>query len=433
MFDIKAQAACFLDRGATLVEADTPYVKRILRQTFDLETFNKLNGTVKYLGVSGTFKEMIDLFCKDELCTPAGFRIAWNLEKNGLLCADLIRDIGYEKNGVPRPTSVLFSADCCDPYEIADFKNILANITTNPVIIYDRFLTNPKANIGNQFKTREEVLMELHRIVGSGADISVELNDPFASDEEILEEAESFTELIPKSCLVVKVPHFGPLTKDNIGLLAAGSFPERYSNATTKSAFRCHDIALMLREHGYRVNFTLMFEPYQVALALQAKPYFINCFVRNRYWMNEELSKLLKSYDATGNEGYLEQLQKHLIAKDYLCPSDAAMNLTQVAQRARDLLTYRGWYAEGADGLDEARDALRQLKRSGLPESKLIICSMGGDLMYPQLDKMLLEDEFSDMKHKVVISAAPDYFAQFTSTPDVLAYNRNFAKAALKA
>ena len=433
MADIKVQTAHFLDNGATMVEADIPYIRRVLKQTFNLKTFNQLIGHVKYLGVSRNLKEMVDLFCENEDGTPAGFRIEWVLEDNGLLRADLIRDIGYEKNGIPRPTNMLFSADCCDPYEVDSFKHILSNITTNPVIIYDRFLTNPKANIGNKFKTREEVLSELHKIVGPGADISVELNNPFSSDEEILAEAESFTELIPKSCLVVKVPHFGPLTKENISLLSKGSFPKRYNNATTKSAFRCHDIALMLHEHGYRVNFTLMFEPYQIALALQARPYFINCFVRNRYWMSDEMDKQLKRYEVTGDEKHLEKLQKYMIEKDYLCSADATMSLNEVAQRARQLLAYRDWDGTGSDGLDQARDALRHLKRSHLPDSKLIVCSMGGDFMYPQLDKMLLEEEFSDMKHRVVISAAPDYFAQFTSAPDVLSYNRNFAKAAMKA
>ncbi|MFR9063037.1 MAG: hypothetical protein ACLVJO_04295 [[Clostridium] scindens] len=36
-------------------------------------------------------------------------------------------------------------------------------------------------------------------------------------------------------------------------------------------------------QNGYRVNFTLMFEPAQTALALQAKPYFISSFIRHRY------------------------------------------------------------------------------------------------------------------------------------------------------
>lgn len=430
---IQVCLSSFMDCGAIAVEKDKPYLKRILNQPFAFEEFARLTSFVKYVGVSSYFREIVDLFGGGNEDVPAGFRLTYSLQSGGLLQADLVRDIGYGKNNEPRPTKVLFSADCCDPYEVADFKNMLANITTNPVIIYDRFLTNPKANVGNRFHTREEVLQEIHRIVGPGVDISVELNNPFASDEEILAEAESFTKLIPKCCLVVKVPHFGPLTAENVHQLGSGSFPLRYNEGTTKSAFRCHDIALMLREHGFRVNFTLMFEPHQIALALQAKPYFINCFVRNRYWFCREVSALLDSYDASGDERSLEQIRKLMIEKDYLSAKDGDLSLQEVARQARWILSYRNWSRDGAnDGLDEARDALRQLARSNLDESKLIVCSMGGE-MYAQLDKMLLEDEFKDMGHRVVISAAPDYFAQFASAPDVLTYNRSFVKAAQKA
>lgn len=433
MDQIRVCLSSFMDCGAIAVEKDKPYLKRILNQSFSFEEFARLSNFVKYIGVSSYFREIIDLFSGGNEDLPAGFRLTYSLQSGGLLQADLIRDIGYGKNNEPRPTKVLFSADCCDPYEVADFKNMLANITTNPVIIYDRFLTNPKANVGNRFHTREEVLQEIHRIVGPGVDISVELNNPFASDEEILAEAESFTKLIPKCCLVVKVPHFGPLTAENVHQLGSGSFPLRYNEGTTKSAFRCHDIALMLREHGFRVNFTLMFEPHQIALALQAKPYFINCFVRNRHWFCSEVSALLDSYVASGDERFLEQIRKLMIEKDYLSAKDGDLSLQEVARQACWILSYRNWSRDGVnDGLDEARDALRQLARSNLDESKLIVCSMGGE-MYAQLDKMLLEDEFKDMGHRVVISAAPDYFAQFATAPDVLTYNRSFVKAAQKA
>lgn len=432
--DIQVSLAGLLEYGVTAVDQDFPYLQRILTQEIPMDLALKLKGIVKYLGVSSYFRTIVDLFGAGNQDLPAGFRLNYTIKKGGLLEADLIRDIGYEKNNRPKPTKVLFSADCCDPYEIASFKNLMSNITTNPVIIYDRFLTNPKANVGNLFKTREEVLRELHQIAGSGVDISVELNNPFASDEEILAEAESFTELIPKCCLVIKVPHFGPLTGENISELAKGQFPIRYNRGTTKSAFRCHDVALMLHEKGYRVNFTLMFESYQIALALQTKPYFINCFVRNRHGVCTAISSLIAYYEKTGERSYLQNLRDLLLQKDYLSSADADLPLEEVLKQAKWLLAYRKWTPdEYNDGLDEARDALRQLDRSNLPESKLIVCSMGGDLMYPQLDRMLLEEEFKDMGHRVVISAAPDYFAQFASAPDVLTYNRSFAKAAKKA
>jgi hypothetical protein len=34
---------------------------------------------------------------------------------------------------------------------------MLANLTCNPGIVYDLFINNPKANVGNKFKTRDEV------------------------------------------------------------------------------------------------------------------------------------------------------------------------------------------------------------------------------------------------------------------------------------
>ena len=48
--------------------------------------------------------------------------------------------------------------------------------------MYDLFINNPKANVGNAFHTHDEVMTELGRILGPGCDISVELNNPFEED-----------------------------------------------------------------------------------------------------------------------------------------------------------------------------------------------------------------------------------------------------------
>ncbi len=37
------------------------------------------------------------------------------MEGEGLLCIDLKRDIAYGKNGIKRPTDVIFSADSANP------------------------------------------------------------------------------------------------------------------------------------------------------------------------------------------------------------------------------------------------------------------------------------------------------------------------------
>ena len=72
--------------------------------------------------------------------TPAGFRVESTLEKDGLLKFDLVRDISYDKNGVKRPTGVIFSADSANPYEVAPIAPLLGNLTCNPGIVYDLFI-----------------------------------------------------------------------------------------------------------------------------------------------------------------------------------------------------------------------------------------------------------------------------------------------------
>ena len=238
-----------------------------------------------YLGVTPAFRKVIDYFHagKDEI--PAGFRVELRMESEGALRLDLVRDISYAENGVKRPTHVLFSADSANPYEVEPIKAMIANLTCNPGIIYDLFINNPKANLGHRFNTRDEVMKELGTILGPGCDISVELNNPFArSEQELLDEAYHFRELLSEYRVVIKVPHTGPVNADNMGQLLTGNkkFSKRYDDVETRDAFRGHNLALLLHEHGFRVNFTLMFEPYQTLLALQAKPYFINSFIRHR-------------------------------------------------------------------------------------------------------------------------------------------------------
>ena len=59
--------------------------------------------------------------------------------------------------------------------------------------------------MGGRYKNRDEVLKDIGDILGSGCDISVELNDPFNSSEsEILEEAARFRELLSPYRVVIK-------------------------------------------------------------------------------------------------------------------------------------------------------------------------------------------------------------------------------------
>jgi hypothetical protein len=70
------------------------------------------------------------------------------------------------------------------------------------------------------------------------------------------------------------------------------------------------------------------------------------------------------------------------------------------------------------------------LKQCNLPDTRLIVCSMEGPNNYPDLDRLLTEEEFKDMIGKVVITAEPNYLAQFTSTNQVVTYQRRFMNAA---
>ena len=351
-----------------------------------------------------------------------------------VLRADLKRNISYDKNGQKRPTNLLFSADSANPYEVAPVAGMLSNLTCNPGIIYDLFINNPKANVGGQFKDRDEVITEIGRILGPGCDISVELNDPFRkSDSEILEEAAHFKEMLSEYRVVIKVPHTGPVNRNNVGQLLSGDkkLDRRYNNVSTEDAFRGHNLALMLHEHGYRVNFTLMFETPQTALALQARPYFINSFIRHRYMQSKAMQQFLELYKATGDRKFLEDLRTFMVSKDYYAAGEEGVDLLSVKEKAETILAQRHINdREGHDGLDGVRHNLRLLRQTNMEDTRLIICSMEGDWNYYDIDKLLASEEFSDMAGRVVLTAEPNYLAQFSSANLVVSYQRRFMNAA---
>ena len=428
-FSVSGTVGALMSAGVAVIPGHEPYFDRVKSCPMSVDDFLRLSQYVKALGVTDNFKQIIDYFQSPAGETPAGFRVEYEIAADGALLADLKRDIGYGKNSVKRGTGVLYSADCANPYEIYDCRNVIANVTTNPAIIYNTFINNPKANVGGKFKTREEVMIEIANTLGPGVDISVELNNPFASEQEILEEAAQFKEILSPYRLVVKIPHLGPITQENLPTLLGDGFPRRYNEATAASAFRSHDLALMLHEHGYHTNFTIMAESHQTSMALQAKPSFINTFVRNRYHHNEQFEKLLKCYEATGDENFLIQLRAYMIQTYYLAGKDSDLNLFEVKRTAEWLLKYRQWDGKGRDGLDQARHNLRVLRQSNLPETKLIICSLDGEQL-ASVEDMLMEEEFNGMSDRVVITVSPDYLAHFTSSPAVLQYNKSFITAA---
>lgn len=398
------------------------------------KNFSILAGKVKHIGFSDRFNDVIRTFKTPENETPAGFRIESALKSGGLLEFDLVRDISYDKNGLKRPTGVIFSADSANPYEVAPIAPLLGNLTCNPGIVYDLFINNPKANVGGKFKTRDEVMIELGKVLGPGCDISVELNNPFEEDfDKILEECETFKKILTEYRLVIKVPHTGPVNAQNVGELLEGDkkFSIAYDKPATADALRGHNLAIKLREHGYRINYTLMFEPYQTNLALQAKPYFINSFIRHRSKQSADIKKFLDDFECGGNDAALTGLRAFLLNNDYLPKGAADCDLKEVLKLGKDIVKYRNFdNPYGSDGLDGVRHNLKLLRNCSLRDTRLIICSMEGEYNYPDIDNLMADPEYADIIDRVVITAEPAYLARWTSTNQVISYQRRFMNAA---
>ncbi len=412
---------------------DEEFVKRIRNHEIPAEMYDFLSKRIKAIGVTEEFKKVIRFFKVPQNETPAGFRVEYNLCYDGLVEANLVRDISYDKNGKKRPTKVLFSADTANPYEVEKIKDLIANLTCNPAIIYNLFINNPEANVGNKYKDRDEVMRDIGNILGPGCDISVELNDPFnASESEILEECERFKELLSEYRVVIKVPHTGPVNKNNVSELLNGNkrFNLRYDEGNTGDFFRGHNLALMLHEHGYRVNFTLMFETYQTALALQAKPYFINSFITFRETQSRYMAGLMKAYEETADPVFVDMLKQYMIENDYVSAREASGDTFSAYSRAKEILRYREFEDNpAADGLDGIRHNLRCLKQANLPDTRLIICNFHNCNTYPYIDKLLMEPEFADMADRIVITGPPNLLASYTSSPLVIQFHRRFMNA----
>jgi hypothetical protein len=399
--------------------------------------FLNLKNTVKHLAFSARWKDVIQTFNVPAGETPPGFRIESVLEADGILKLDMARDISYDKNGVKRPTGVVFSADSANPYEVEPIAPLLGNLTCNPGIVYDLFINNPKANVGGKFKTRDEVITEIGRILGPGCDVSVELNNPFEKDfDKILAECEVFKKILSEYRLVVKVPHTGPVNAGNVHELLEGDkrFSIRYDQGSTADALWGHNLALKLRENGYRINYTLMFEPYQTNLALQAKPYFINSFIRHRGKQSAAIKQFLDMYELTGEPKHLADLRGFMLANDYLAKNDAEHDLLDVLKLGKDIVKYRNIEnSYGADGLDGVRHNLRLLRQCSLRDTRLIICSMEGEYNYPDIDRLMADPEYADVIDRIIITAEPGYLARFSSTNQVVSYQRRFMNAAAGA
>lgn len=425
--------ASLLEKNTTVVPGDESFVRRALHKELSQDEFSLLRTCVRHIGVTERFRDVLRTFPVAENETPAGFEIRYELAPDGLLNIDLKRNISYDKNGEKRPTKFIYSADSANPYEIAPIKDLIGNLTCNPGIIYDLFINNPEANVGHKYHTRDEVMKDIADLLGPGCDISVELNDLFADFSAILEEAQKFREMFSEYRMVIKVPHTGPVNASNVGQLLAGDkkLSTRWNQAATADYLHGHNLALRLQENGFRVNYTLMFEPWQTGMALQAKPYFINSFVRQRYGVTSYINGLLTAYQKTYDERFLKDLRAFMLKWDFLSSKDQDMDLLQVERIARETVAYRKINdPEGFDGLDGVRHNLRMLRNCNLEDTRLIICSIEGSRMYPELDKLMAEEEFRDMTDRIVITTDPAYLAQNTSAPQIITYQRRFMNAA---
>lgn len=421
-----------LGENTKVIPGHETYAIRAMDKEISTEEFMFLSKAVKFIGVTENFKKIIDYFKVPANETPAGFRVEYHMAPNNELLIDLKRDISYDKNGQKRPTKFLFSADTANPYELAPIKNLIGNLTCNPGIIYDLFINDPTKNVGNKYKNRDEVMEEIGRILGPGCDISVELNNPFADLSEILEEAAHFKEMLSEYRVVIKVPHTGPVNAKNVHHLIEGDkkLPTRYNKAETEDYLYGHNLALALQEHGYRVNYTLMFEPWQTGMALQAKPYFINSFINKRMMTSTYVAGMLSAFDSTRDLQFLRTLRSYFVDVDFLTKADAEMDLAEVEKIARETLTYRDFNnVRGFDGMDGVRHNLRMMKDCNLEDTRLIICSIAGSRQYPELDKLLVEDEFRDVLDRIVITTEPEYLAEYTSAPQIVTYQRRFMNA----
>lgn len=425
--------ASLLGENVHVISGEEELVRRALHKEITREEFSLLRTCVRRIGVTERFKDVLRTFSVPKNETPAGFEIRYELEGDGRLNIDLKRNISYDKNGAKRPTKFIYSADSANPYEIEPIKDLIGNLTCNPGIIYDLFINNPEANIGHKYHTRDEVMKDIAELLGPGCDISVELNNPFADFSEILEEAEKFREMFSEYRMVIKVPHTGPVNAANVHQLLEGDkkLSTRWNQAATADYLYGHNLALRLQEHGFRVNYTLMFEPWQTGMALQAKPYFINSFVRQRYGVTSYINGLLTAYQKTYDERFLKDLRTFMLQWDFLSSQDQDMDLLHVERIARETVAYRKINeAEGFDGMDGVRHNLRMLRNCNLEDTRLIICSIEGSRMYPELDKLMAEEEFRDMTDRIVITTDPAYLAQNTSAPQIVTYQRRFMNAA---
>jgi hypothetical protein len=210
-------------------------------------------------------------------------------------------------------------------------------------------------------------------------------------------------------------------------LSSDGRLDNRYHDGSPEDLLRGHALANKLHSLGHRVNFTLMFEPYQTPLALQVHPYFINAFVRNRLNATRRISGLLAAFEATEDLWFVKELRQFMVANHYLGKNDVSLDLLETLSLAKRMTAYR--QSECSDGLDSVRASVRWLGASNLPNSRLIICSLEGDTMFPSVMSMMSDPEFIKLQNRVLVTTDPRYLARWASSPHVISYQQRFLAA----
>ena len=142
--NMKCSLEALVQSGRLQVASDTgkDMFDRVKHITLPFKTEMKLGETVKAIGVTDEFRKVINLFQVSAGETPAGFRHEYVYGADGSMRINLVRDISFGANGSGRPTNVLFSANTANPFSVYTMRNFIANLTTNPQIIYDSFLNN---------------------------------------------------------------------------------------------------------------------------------------------------------------------------------------------------------------------------------------------------------------------------------------------------
>ena len=128
------------------------------------------------------------------------------------------------------------------------------------------------------------------------------------------------------------------------------------------------------------------------------------------------MQRALKLFAATGESSFLEELRTMMVDKDYLPPEASGLDLLEVKRMAENIVRYRkSDSAEGSDGLDAVRHNLRLLRNVNLPDTRLTVCRVEGENNFPDIDAPLADKEYEDVMDRVVVTARPNYRAQFTS------------------